>query len=236
VNNGMTLALAQENEGEILSMKKLLSLSAFTLLIAACGGPVKDAVVQSINEPRLMSTWESKCTDGGKVLKLSEKTFLRFNGAGFERIQSFYSTDKCGADKPASENSPAAEVRYKGSFLLTNNVIAENGAKLIDYKIEQAKVVALNDAGVKALNEVKLCGHETYQLNQEVDLTSQSAGGTCPLQTAPSVAYEIYKINDGSPSQLQVSQHGWFSGRGETAKDRPKDLDAEFYVPSKRNW
>ena len=219
-------------------MKKLLSLSSVTLLLAAaCGGPVKDAVVQTFSEPKLMTTWESKCTDAGEVLKLSEKTFLKFNGAGFERIQSFYSTDKCGADKPANEAVVAAEVRYKGSFLLTNNAIPANGAKLIDYKIDQAKVVALNDAGLKVLNETKLCGHENFQLNQEVDLTSESAGGTCPLQTAPSVAYEIYKINDGSPYQLLISQHGWFSGRGETSKDRPADLDAEnFYVPSQRSW
>jgi hypothetical protein len=212
-------------------MKKLLGFSAVTLLIAAGCGNVKDAVTQTFNEPALMGTWESKC-NGSKLTGLSERTFVKFNGAAFERTQAFYNGGDCDASKPANEKAPAVEAKYQGTFLLNNSTIPENGAKFIDIKYEKAKLVAKTDEGVKVLNDLKVCGHENYVANREVDLTSQSAGGTCPLQTAPAVAYEIYKV-DGNAKTLMFSSKGWFSGRGETASDRSKELDSKnVYGPS----
>ena len=207
---------------EKIDMKNLLStlkyvLAPALLLFPLGCGKAKQDVVQAYNEPALMATWESKCSSSSP-LKLSEKTFVRFSGSDFEKSQTFYSQDGCV--------EPAVEARYKGTFKLSDSTIPESGAKFIDYTYDSASVTALNPKGKEVLETAKLCGHPTWVVGTRVDLTSESAGASCPLRTSPSTSYEVYKVEKDSKI-LYLSKFGWVYSRGKVASDRAKELDTD---------
>src|SRR3954470_16507585 len=73
-------------------MKILLGLSV-ALLAVGCG-KARQAVEQRFEEPALMKTWEAPCV-GTDIVGLSERTYVKFGGASFTKVQTFYSNGHC---------------------------------------------------------------------------------------------------------------------------------------------
>ena len=203
-------------------MKNLLvGVVVGTALMVACS---KEAVEQTVAEPRLMKTWETTCTSGAP-LPFSKKSYFEFSGDQFTEVHTFFTNEDC--------TEPAAEIQGHGKFSLGEQVIAESGAKPLTLNYENAQMVALNDKGSEGLDLANFCDVDVWPVGQVVDLTSNSASFTCAaVTTAPSARYEIYRI-DGD--KLFVGNAG-VGSRAKTEGDRPTQVDSNTpYVPSQRS-
>jgi hypothetical protein len=203
------------------TMKILLSL--LTVLAVGCD-KAKDAVVQSANDPGLMRTWEGPCATKS-LAGLSKKTFIRFTGAAFAKVETYYTDDKCV--------NAAAEATYGGSFKVIEENTPPTAAKKINFTYEKAQVVATNEKGKTALEGINLCGAESFPIGKAVDLTNQSRGALCPLQDAPAVSFEAFKVEG---DKLYLAKIGKILDRAATESDRATTLDTDYpYTPSDRS-
>lgn len=202
-------------------MKILLSGIGGVLFLMGCGN-TKQAVQNSLNEPKLMRTWEAQCI-GSKIAGLSEKSYLSFAGSEFRKVQTLFTNGECTGE-------PAAEIRYSGTFTLVDGAANDAGGKPIDYTYNTVKVQGLTVDGRAKLEEVKLCGVEKWS-DQEVDLSTRSADTFCPLVNVPSSVYEVYKVD---ADHLYVAAPGIILERGKSSNDRVQELDKDAYFASKR--
>lgn len=200
-------------------MKNLMIGFCGALTLMACS---KESVQQTFQEPRLMKNWETKCASSD-ILDLSKRSYFAFSGDTFKEVHTFYQDETC--------TQPAAEATYTGTFNLGPGPTGEAGATALDLKYDKAYMVAVTEAGKEKLEGVKLCGHDSFPLNAQVEMTPDSAGILCPMTTAPSARYEIYRM-DGD--KLYVGNAG-IGSRAKTEGERPTALDMENpYVPTNR--
>ncbi|MGE0616801.1 MAG: hypothetical protein AB7P04_14310 [Bacteriovoracia bacterium] len=176
---------------------------------------VKNAAVAG----NVMGTWEGKCHDSD-LLDLSMQEFLMFEGADTQLVQRFYSEDDC--------REPAVIVRYKGSFVVREDVAETPGGKQVDFEYNTVTVTALNEAGRKTLDNTDFCGHEEWMVNTEVDLTVNSTRDLCLLYDTPHAKYDIFLVN-GDELKMGLKE-------GERDKStpglRPIHVGGEVYLKS----
>ena len=155
-------------------MASLLALGV--VLLNGCGkdeDPVK-AADQTLDEPKLMATWEGPCKL--KMFDISARQVVQFSGASFQEALVGYEDDKC--------QKPSIQLRYQGALTLKDE--PKEGIRHIDLQYKQASLKPLSDAGKKLLEGVKACGIEAWEVGKRVDVTGAERGAVCKFRSIPS--------------------------------------------------
>lgn len=199
-------------------MKKVFGVLGL-LLIAGCGdkdeSPIK-AVEQRVDEPGLMHTWEGPCKL--KILDKSARQFVRFSGADLKEGYVLYEDEDC--------KTGSVQLVYDGSFTIPKE--PSKGQRYLDNVVKTGSLKALTPAGAELLDDLDVCGVETWAVGQSVDITAAERGVKCPFRALPANEFNTFvleKAPDGT-DLLFLGAAGLFEKGGPNdPANRPKEVD-----------
>lgn len=192
-------------------MASLLALGV--VLLNGCGkdeDPVK-AVGQTIDEPKLMSTWEGPCKL--KMFDMSARQVIRFSGASFQEALVGYEDNKC--------QKASVQLRYEGGLTLKSE--PKEGIRHIDLDYKHASLKPLSETGKSLLEKVKACGIEKWEVNKRQDVTQSERGAVCKFRPIPSKDFNTVLVEN---DHLYFGKSGLIDAAvADKEGDRPKEVD-----------
>lgn len=206
-------------------MKKIVNLTmvgcAGLLTLSACGD-LKDRLEGRKGtkevKPELVGKWESSCKtlDILDLIEIGgERQSMDFSlvpGSVEKKIQHFSDGD-C--------KEPAFERIIDASYAIVGDAEGGEGKKNINLTVNKVELKPQSGGAVEKLNKVKACGINDWKDGEARDVTGKDCVGK--KYEKGQVIFDVYK-KDGN--NLYLGKSSFFLD-GESAEDRPKDVDME---------
>lgn len=186
-------------------MKKILLITALSLIAVACGKDDKNPFTnakEAIDDKDLQGkNFESECSvealdalltgilSGGQASVKSSRVVYRFEGSNITRTTVLFANLNCDGE--------AFRYTETGTFNVTKNQRTNDGAYFIDINYKKLMVSITTDVGAVSANAIKVCGIQDWAVKQEREVTAQAKDVTCYGTVVPRVNNNVYRLDAG---------------------------------------